>query len=214
MQDAPKARKKRVRDRNMTRRRILESAKKEFAAHGLAGARVDAIADRAKANKRMIYLYFGNKEDLFTAVVEDAYLAIREAERKLKLSDMEPEAAVDKLVRFTWSYYLKHPEFLTLVNSENLHKARHVKKLPSVREANRAFVDQVQSIIDRGVEKGVFREGIDAVNLNITIAAVGYYYLTNRFTGAHLFELDLMDPDMLAKRLEFNLATIRRLLLR
>lgn len=208
------AKKTRIRDAEATRRRILAAAKKEFATLGLGGARVDTIAERAKANKRMIYHYFGSKEDLFTAVLEDAYLGIRAAEKKLNLTDMEPEQAIEALVRFTWEYYLKHPEFLTLVNSENLHKARHLKTLETVRNANRAFVALVQSIIDRGVAKGVFRDGVDAVNLNITIAAIGYYYLTNRFTGAIVYGMDLMTPEMLEQRLEFNLTTIRSLLRR
>ena len=201
-----------MRDAEATQRRILTAAKKEFASLGLGGARIDSIARRAKANKRMIYHYFGNKEALFTAVVEDAYLGIRKAEEKLNLSEMEPEDAVDELVRFTWHYYLKHPEFLTLVNSENLHRARHLRKSKAVHEANKAFIERVQSIIDRGVAKGVFRTGIDAVNLNITLAAIGYYYLTNRFTGAIVFGVDLMVPEMLEKRLAFNLMTIRNLL--
>ena len=151
--------KKRVRDASATKSRILSAAKREFALYGLGGARVDNIAERAKANKRMIYHYFGGKEALFTAVLEDAYLAIRAAERELNLEDMEPEAAMDKLVEFTWRYYLNNPEFLTLVNSENLHKARHIKKSKVIREAFSPFVEMVQSIIDRGVKKGVFRKG-------------------------------------------------------
>ena len=107
----------RTRDAEATRKRILAAAKREFARFGLGGARVDRIAERAKANKRMIYHYFGSKEDLFTAVVEEAYSDIRAAERKLRLDALEPEEAIDRLVEFTWNYYLKNPEFLTLVNS-------------------------------------------------------------------------------------------------
>ncbi len=204
--------KKRVRDASATKSRILSAAKREFALYGLGGARVDNIAERAKANKRMIYHYFGGKEALFTAVLEDAYLAIRAAERQLNLEDMEPEAAMDKLVEFTWRYYLNNPEFLTLVNSENLHKARHIKKSKVIREAFSPFVQMVQSIIDRGVKKGVFRKGVDAVQLNITIAAIGYYYLTNRYTGSVVYDRDFMAEDLLKRRLKFNLETIRAVL--
>jgi AcrR family transcriptional regulator len=207
--DRPKAR-----DADATRARILAAAKKEFALLGLGGARVDAIAERAKANKRMIYHYFGGKEVLFRAVLEDAYLDIRRAERKLGLDAMEPEEALDTLVTFTWRYYLKNPEFLRLVNSENLHKARHLKALESVREAFPPFVGMVQSILDRGVEKGVFRPGIDAVQLNLTIAAINYYYLTNRYTNAFIYSRDIMDKAALDDRLAFNLDTIRRLVRR
>lgn len=189
----------------------MQAAKKEFAKHGLGGARVDEIAERAKANKRMIYHYFGSKEKLFTAVLEAAYLDIRHAEQKLELDSMPAEKALEHLVRFTWEYYLKHPEFITLVNSENLHRARHLKKSEVIAVASRRFVSMVQRLLDRGVQEGVFRPGIDATQLNITIAAIGYYYLTNRFTGTIVFERDLMTPEALEERLAFNLDTIMRL---
>jgi AcrR family transcriptional regulator len=204
-------RRPRQRDADATRARILAAAKKEFALSGLGGARVDKIAERAKANKRMIYHYFGSKEDLFRAALEDAYLDIRAAERRLGLETMEPEDAIDALVTFTWRYYLKHPEFLRLVNSENLHKARHLQSLQIVREAFPPFVDLVGSILDRGVLKGVFRPGVDAVQLNLTIAAINYYYLTNRYTGSFVYARDMMAKEALEERLAFNLDTIRRL---
>ena len=212
MADAIEPGKPRRRDADATRMRILTAAKKEFARLGLGGARVDAIADRAKANKRMIYHYFGNKEDLFGAVIEDAYLDIRTAERKLGLDAMEPEDAIDALVEFTWKYYLKNPGFLRLVNSENLHKARHIKKLDRVRDAFPPFVDMVQSILDRGVAKGVFRPDVDAVQLNMTMAAISYYYLTNRYTGSFIYQRDMMSKEALRERLDFNLETVQRLL--
>ena len=202
----------RVRDADATRARILKAARHEFARLGYGGARIDTIAERARANKRMIYHYFGGKEALFTAVLEEAYLDIRQAEQRLDLADLEPEAAMDRLVEFTWRYYLRNPEFLSLVNSENLHRARHVKKSTAIRMAFPPFVEMVQSIIERGVEKGVFRTGIDAVQLNITIAAIGYYYLTNRHTGSVIYERDFMDKAALDERLAFNLETVRRIM--
>lgn len=203
--------KRKTRDADATKLRIMQAAKKEFAKHGLGGARVDEIAERAKANKRMIYHYFGSKEKLFKAVLEAAYLDIRNAEQKLDLESMPAEQALEHLVRFTWDYYLKHPEFITLVNSENLHRARHLKKSEVIAVASRKFVAMMQSLLDRGVKEGVFRPGIDATQLNITIAAIGYYYLTNRFTGTIVFERDLMTPEALKERLAFNLDTIMRL---
>ncbi len=201
----------RVRDSEATRARILDAAKKEFAKSGLGGARVDVIAERAKANKRMIYHYFGSKEGLFQTVLEQAYLDIRTAEQKLDLDHLDPRTALERLVRFTWTYYLKNPEFITLVNSENLHRARHLRKSEVVKVANRRFVEMVGEILERGVRDGVFRPGVDPVQLNITIAAIGYYYLTNRFTGAIVFERDLMTPEALEERLRFNIETILRL---
>ena len=203
--------KQRPRDSEATRRRILGAAKAEFAAHGLGGARVDEIAERAEANKRMIYHYFGSKEDLFQAVIEEAYLDIREAEQALALDHLSPPAALEKLVRFTWNYYLENPEFLTLVNSENLHRARHVEKSERIQTASERFVDMVQKLLDRGVASGDFRPGIDPVQLNVTVAAIGYYYLTNRFTGSIIFRRDMMAEEALAERLAFNVDTIMRL---
>ena len=199
------------RDAEQTRKRILDAATVEFARKGLGGARVDEIAARSKSNKRMIYHYFGSKEDLFTAVLETAYLGIRSAERTLHLDEMPPEEALATLVRFTWNYYLDHPEFLTLVNSENLHRGKHLKTSDALRQTSGQLVAMVRSILERGAAAGVFRSGVDPVQLNITIAAIGYYYLTNRFTGSIVYERDFMTPESLEARLAFNLETILRL---
>lgn len=199
------------RDATATRARILQAARQEFANLGLGGARVDEIAERAEANKRMIYHYFGNKEGLFRAVIEDTYLHIRNAEKELDLDSLPPAQALEAFVRFTWNYYLEHPEFITLVNSENLHKARHIKTLESLPATTTGLVNMVDRILARGVAEGVFRQGIDAAQLNITIAAIGYYYMNNRHTSSYLFGRDFMDPDMLAERLAFNVDTIMRL---
>ena len=202
---------KKVRNAEATKKSILDAAKKEFAKNGLGGARVDEIAERAKANKRMIYHYFGNKEALFQTVLEAAYLDIRTAEQKLELENLAPRDALEKLVRFTWQYYLKNPEFITLVNSENLHKALHLKKSSVIAPLSEQFIGMVGGLIDRGVEDGAFRPGIDPVQLNITVAAIGYYYLTNRFTGSIVFQRDLMSEDALEERIAFNIDTILRL---
>ncbi len=203
--------KPRIRDAEATQKRILSAAKREFSQKGFGGARVDVIAERAKANKRMIYHYFGSKEELFQRVLEEAYVGIRTAEQKLDLDHLEPRDALEKLVRFSWQYYLKNPEFITLVNSENLHKARHLKKSGIIKDVNRKFVGMVDGLLERGAEAGVFRSGIDPVQLNVTIAAIGYYYLTNRYTGSIIFDRDFMDPDALEARLDFNIETVMRL---
>jgi AcrR family transcriptional regulator len=201
----------RARDADATRARILEAARHEFARLGLAGARVDEIADKARANKRMIYHYFGSKDQLFTAVLEDAYLDIRNAEQALQLEHLSPRDALVTLVTFTWRYYLAHPEFIRLVNSANLHGGRHVKGSERLQTASRRFTQMVRDILDRGVADGVFRPAIDPVQLNITIAAIGYYYLTNRFTGEILFERAFMTEEALEERLGFNIETVLRL---
>lgn len=203
--------KPRSRDADATQKRILAAAKREFARLGLGGARVDDIAEKAKVNKRMIYHYFESKERLFQRVLEDAYLDIRSAEAKLDLAGLPAIEALKKLVRFTWKYYLDHPEFLTLVNSENLHKAKHLKTSTNIDAINRPLHNMVQQILDRGVHEGVFRAGIDEMQLNVTIAAISYYYFTNRFTGAVVYGRDFMTPEALQQRLDFNLETILRL---
>ncbi len=201
----------RSRNAEATQKRILSAAKKEFSKNGLEGARIDLIADRARANKRMIYHYFDSKENLFRKVVEAAYVDIRTAEQELDLEHLPPDEALESLVRFTWQYYLDNPEFLSLVNNENLHKARHLENSELIHNVSRRFVDMVGQIIARGEKAGIFRTGIDPVQLNITIAAIGYYYLTNRYTGSILFERNLMEESALDDRLRFNIDTIMRL---
>jgi AcrR family transcriptional regulator len=205
------SRSKKPRDAEATKARILAAATAEFARSGFAGARVDRIARAAKANKQMIYHYFGSKERLFAAVLEAAYAGIRAGESALDLDRLDPVEALETLVEFTWNYYLKHPGFITLVNSENLHKARHIKNSKTVHEISRPFVARMARILQRGAAAGLFRKGIDPVQLHITIAAIGYYYFTNRYTGAVVFERDFMTDKALRDRLAFNLETVRRL---
>lgn len=200
-----------VRDPEATKARILSASKKEFARYGLGGARVDAIAAQAKSNKRMMYHYFGNKEQLFRITLEQAYSDFREAEAGLELEKEEPVAAIRKLVAFVWHYFLENPEFITLVNSENLHKAKHLKNSSLTTDMSRRFVGRMQNLLERGSKAGVFRDDLDPVQFNITVAAVGYYYLTNHHTGSIVFERDLMNKDALAARLDFNTKTILRL---
>lgn len=188
------------RDPGRTRARILEAATREFARYGLGGARVDRIAAKARANKRMLYYYFGDKEGLFLAALEERYAHIRNAERALRLEHLEPRAALKRLVAFTWDYFLEHPEFMTLLNSENLHKGRHVRRSRRVREMHSPLVETLRAILRRGEEQGLFRKGVDPVQLYISIAGEGYFYLSNRYTLSRIFSRDLMAPRALAGR--------------
>lgn len=203
----------RIRDAEATKLRILEAAKKEFAQNGLEGARVDAIALEAQANKRMIYHYFESKENLFKVIIEQAYLDIRSEEALLNLEKLSPKEAITEFVKFTWNYYLKNPEFITLVNNENLNKARHIKDSSVLREVSKSFVARIQAILDKGAQDGTFRSGLDAVQVNITIASIGYYYLTNSHTGSVIFNRDFLSKTALQERLTFNVDTILRLIL-
>ena len=192
------------RDPAKSRERILAAALDEFARHGLGGARVDRIAARAGANKRMLYYYFGNKEALFLAVLESSYAQIRNAERALDLEHLEPRAALERLVAFTWDYFLRHPEFMTLLNSENLHQGRHVARSRRVREIHSPFVEMLRQILRRGEARGIFRRGVDPVQLYISIAGEGYFYLSNRYTLSRIFGRDLMTKTALATRARHN----------
>jgi AcrR family transcriptional regulator len=196
------------RDPARTRGRILEAATVEFARYGLGGARVDRIAGRAGANKRMLYYYFGSKEDLFLAALEASYARIRSAERALDLEHRDPREALRRLVDFTWRYYLEHPEFMTLLNSENLHKGRHVQRSQRVRRLHAPLVETLRAILRRGAREGLFRPGIDPVQLYISIAGEGYFYLSNRYTLSRIFDRDLMAPRALAGRARHITQTI------
>lgn len=190
-----------TRDPDQTRARILEAARKEFAQHGLGGARVDRIALESGANKRMLYYYFGSKDDLFLAVLEATYEHIRGEERALRLDELDPVEAIRQLVGFTWRYYLRHPEFLTLLNSENLHQARHLKRSRKVRSIHSPFVQMIAEVLERGRASGVFRGGVDPVQLYISIAGLSYFYLGNRHTLSTIFGRDLIQPKAQAERL-------------
>jgi AcrR family transcriptional regulator len=183
-----------------TRARILGAAVAEFARYGLGGARVDRIAQRAGANKRMLYYYFGDKDGLFLAALEDRYEHIRSAERTLELEHLDPREALERLVRFTWEYFLEHPEFMTLLNSENLHKGRHVRRSKRVQDMHSPLIETLRAVLKKGEAQGLFRMGVDPVQLYISIAGEIYFYLSNRYTLSRIFDRDLMAPRALAAR--------------
>ena len=191
----------RSRDADRSQQTILLAARDEFALFGLAGARVDRIAERADINKRLIYYYFKSKDELFLAVLEAAYADIREAETKLHLQGMPPSQAIRRLTEFTWDYYIAHPEFLTLLNSENLHKGRHLAMSSRVRETNSPLIETLAEILERGRSEGLFRGGIDPMQLYVTIAGMAYFYLSNNHTLSAIFARDLMTPKAHQERL-------------
>ena len=190
----------RVRDPERTRGLILEAAVAEFAENGLSGARVDAIAARAGANKRMLYHYFGNKEDLYLAALEHVYVAIRSRERALHLEDLPPALAMRELVLVTWRHFIEHPEFLSLLVTENLHRARHIRKSRLVHELHSPLVNMIADILERGARSGQLRAGVDPVQLYISIASLGWFYLSNRFTLGTIFDQDLESEAALERR--------------
>jgi AcrR family transcriptional regulator len=170
---------------------ILEAAVKEFTEKGYGGARIDEIARRAGANKRSLYYYFGGKEALYLAVLEGAYFNIRTAEGRLQLSNRDPVDGIRDLCRFTWDYYLEHPEFLSLLNTENLMRAKHLKRSARIFKLQSPFVETLGDLLARGVASKQFRRDADPVRVYITIASVGFFYLSNRWTLSTIFGRDL-----------------------
>jgi AcrR family transcriptional regulator len=188
------------RDPARTRSAILEAATQEFTAKGLTGARVDTIATRSGVNKRMIYHYFGDKEGLYLAVLEETYSAIRMAEVEHHFADHDPVEGIRALIEFTWNYFISHPEFLSLLASENMHCAKYLKQSERIRALHSPLVDTVSNLLRRGEQAGLFRRGVDAVQLYITIASLGFFYMANRYTLSTIFARDLAEPDELRAR--------------
>jgi AcrR family transcriptional regulator len=188
----------RPRDPEQTRRDILDAAIAEFSDKGLSGARVDEIAARTRTTKRMIYYYFGSKEGLYAAVLEEQYGGIRDTEQELRLEDLPPEEAMRRLVEVTFDYHATHPEFVRLVSVENIHGARHVAASPSIVRRNDAVIRTVQALLARGEREGVFRRGIDPVDLHMLISSFCFYRVSNRHTLRQIFGRDLQAPAQVA----------------
>ncbi|WP_152048362.1 TetR/AcrR family transcriptional regulator [Aureimonas psammosilenae] len=180
-----------TRNPERTRAAILEAARREISEKGLAGARVDVVARRAGTNKRMIYHYFGDKDGLYLAVLEEAYRHIRHAERRLDLAHREPADGLAELALFTWHYYLDHPEFLSILSTENLNHARYLRQSPGIAEMHSNFIDELRDVLARGTEAGVFKPGLDPVNVYMTIASLAWFHQSNRYTLSTIFRRDL-----------------------
>lgn len=188
-----------VRDPERTSAAILAAAIREFMEKGYSGARINEIAKRAGVNKRMLYHYFGHKEALYLAVLEGAYVAIRSAESKLHLADHDPVAGVRELALFTWSYFIEHPEFLSLLATENLLKARHLKRSARIFDLHSPLVAVISDLLKRGAVTGVFRTDADPVKIYVSIASLGAFYLSNRYTLSTIFRRELTEPRALAE---------------
>ncbi|WP_182086319.1 TetR family transcriptional regulator [Aureimonas sp. ME7] len=184
------------------RRALLDSAITEFSTYGIGGARVDRIAARASSNKAMVYHYFGSKEDLYLAALQDIYGGIRSAEDRLQFDMADPRAAIRTLIEFTFRYYVDHPAFVRMINTENLHGAVHLSAAGDLPDLSRPIVAKVQAILDHGVAMGIFRPGIDAIDLYISISALGFTYVSNRHTLRVLFGRELLATEAIDRRLE------------
>lgn len=186
------------RDAEATRAAILDAARAEFAESGLGGGRIDAIADRAGCNKAMIYHYFGSKDALFAAVLEHNYVLIRAAEAGLNLARLDPEDAVRTFVEFSFDYVTANPEFIQLLNEENLHRGRHIEP-DHARQLNSPVIGALAGVLARGAEQGLFRADADPQQLYITIASICYFPVSNRYTLSAIFDLP-RDGEMLRQR--------------
>ncbi|AQH02298.1 TetR family transcriptional regulator [Burkholderia sp. KK1] len=170
------------RDPEGTRRRILEAATEQFTKFGLAGARVDAIATAAGTNERMLYYYFTSKEGLYVAVLEAMYVRFAEREASLDLSGLQPAEAIRELAKSIWTYLRENPQWLSLVNNENLHEGRYLERSSGLRETISPVVDLLRVTLERGAAAGQFRKGIDPLDFYVTLVGMGYYIVSNRFT--------------------------------
>ena len=192
------------------RHELLAAAIAEFAAHGFAGARMQVIADRTTSNKALIYGYFGSKQGLYMAVLESLYASIRAEEQALALDGFPPVEALRRLVRFTFEYYTANPHFVAIISNENLMSARFLKQSASASAVNRPIIDTLAGLLKRGRDAGVFRSGLDPIDVYLSISALGYMYVSNRHTLSIVFGRDLMKPTQVRRRLASITDTILR----
>lgn len=190
----------RRKDAERTKAEILAAAAREFSERGLNGARVDKIAARTRINKRMIYYYFKSKEQLYIAVLEDAYRKIRESEKQLRLDDLPPGEAIRLLAEFTFDYHWRNPQLGKLVTIENIHKGKCLSRSDSISSLNISIVDAIAKVLLRGAEAGVLRRDIDPVELHMTISALSLFHVTNRYTFGTVFRRDMVSEEAAAQR--------------
>jgi AcrR family transcriptional regulator len=186
----------RQRDADRTREEILDVATREFAEQGFAGARVDEIADQTRTTKRMLYYYFGSKEQLFVAVLERAYATIRAAEQTIEVDHLDPPAAIRRLAELTFDHHESHPDFSRLVSIENIHRARHIAERPDFAGQNTPAIELIERILDRGRQDGSFARDVDAIDLHMMISAFCVFRMANRHTFGAIFDRDLADPGL------------------
>jgi len=189
----------RTQDPEGTRQNILEIASEEFALNGLSGARIDEIAARTRSSKRMIYYYFGDKEGLYLSALENAYRLVREGEAKLDIEGLPPVAALSRLVEFTFDHHHQHEEFIRMVMIENIHHGQFLERSAAIRELNVTAIDHIARIYARGVSEGVFREGIDPVELHWQVSALCFFNVSNRATFSKIFGRDFGTEEQLAR---------------
>lgn len=183
-----------------TRQRILEAAVADFCNRGYDGARMQQIVARAGCNIRMAYHYFGDKEGLYLAVLEEVYGELRRREAELDLEHLAPLDGMAALVEFTFDYMANHPEFISLVRDENLRAGQMLKKSQRIPSETTPLVGMISDTLKRGEQAGVFRRGVDPMQLYISMLALSFTHISNRHTLSIIFEKDLGDPKWLKER--------------
>ena len=189
----------RAQDPEGTRRNILDIASEEFALNGLSGARIDEIAARTRSSKRMIYYYFGDKEGLYIRALENAYRLVREGEAKLDTEGLPPLDALRRLVEFTFDHHHQHEEFIRMVMIENIHHGEYLERSEVIRDLNVTAIDHIARIYQRGLAEGLFREGIDPVELHWQVSALCFFNVSNRATFSKIFGRDFGSEEALAR---------------
>ncbi len=201
---------KRKYDPDETRRNILEVATQEFSAMGLAGARVDAIAERTNTTKRMLYYYFESKEGLYEAVLDKVYGDIRALEQTQNIGELDPVAGMRSLVEFTFDYHDKHRDFVRLVTIENIHGGKYLERLEAFKDRNLSIVTTIEDLLARGAKAGAFRSGIDPIDLHLMISALCFHRISNRYTFGTAFGRDPSHPRLRVRHREMIVDTILR----
>ncbi|MND47570.1 HTH-type transcriptional repressor NicS [compost metagenome] len=201
LQDLPAEapRKGRKNNPEKTRENILQAAIAEFVQQGLSGARVDAIAERIHTSKRMIYYYFGSKEQLYVEVLEKLYGDIRSTEGKLHLAELEPREAIRRLVEFTFDHHDRNVDFVRIVSIENIHYGEYVKQSTAIRSMSTTILDTMGEVLRRGQAEGLFRPGINPLDLHLLISSFCFYRVSNRNTFGQIFQIDLTDEEVKAR---------------
>jgi AcrR family transcriptional regulator len=181
------------RDAERTRAELLAVATEVFAESGYSGARVDEIAERTRTTKRMIYYYFGGKEQLYMAVLENAYRGIREAEQKLRVDHVDPVVAIRRLAEVTFDHHIAHDAFIRLVSIENIHRGEFIGRLESLRELSTPATSLLDEILREGRELGKFRADVEAIDVHIVISSYCVFQVANRYTFGFLFGVDFTE---------------------
>jgi AcrR family transcriptional regulator len=178
-----------------TREAIVDAAVQEFAQEGFGGARIERISKRAETSDRMLYYHFESKESLFLAALEKVHDDMIAAEGRINLEQLDPREGLKRLIAFIWRYFQEHPEFISLVNAENMYGARHVHRSERIKQSAIPQLRIVEDLLARGVAAGHFRRDVTVMELHLTIVSLCYYYLSNAATMSNFLGFDMKQQE-------------------